>query len=74
MAARGHRLTQPERDLLRLVQRSDDAGDGWRSVSAPLWKAVEAHSRRELLELEPSSGGGGRVRLTGRALIVLEYL
>lgn len=67
-------LKQAEKDLLRLVERSPDAGDGWRTVSPLLWSAVHKNSRPELLELEPHSGGGGRVRFTPRAKIALDYI
>ena len=59
--------------FLRLLQRSPDCGAGWRTVSSVLWKLVEDFPEQELLEKEVAESGGGKVRLSPRGLIVVEY-
>ncbi len=73
-ATRRRSLSRIEKDLLLLIRRSPDIGEGWCRVAPVLWKHVMTHSRPELVEREQDPAGGGRVRLTERAAIVLEYL
>jgi hypothetical protein len=64
-------LAEKDRNFLRLVIRSPDRGDGWRSVSSHCWPLVEAFTAEELLEVDAE---GGRVRLTEKGMTVAEYL
>jgi len=68
------KLSDDDINFIRLVQRSPDRGDGWRSVSALLWRMVEGFARQELIERERNEDGTGRVRLNERGNIVAEYL
>lgn len=61
------------RQLLQLVKRSPEDVEGWRKVSVPVWPLV-ANLPSDLVELEPSSDGGGRLRPTDRGQVVLDYL
>lgn len=65
-----------DRDIsfLRLLRRSKEVGDGWRNVSMGFWSLVEEFGQPELIEVKPSGDGGGRVRLTERGSIVVDYL
>lgn len=61
------------RNLLHLVKRSPSDAEGWRKVSAPIWPLVEALPP-DLVTLEPSPDGGGRMRPTDRGQAVIDYL
>ena len=61
------------RQLLELVKRSPQDADGWRKVSKPIWPLV-ANMPTDLVALEPSADGGGRLRLTDRGQAVSDYL
>lgn len=70
----GNKLPQQQKDFLRLVLRSPDVGDGWRSVSpilVPVTKKQVA-SNPELFETRDEDGF--LIRLTERARIVTDYL
>lgn len=60
--------------FIRLLQRSTDTGDGWRNVSTLLWRLVERFPHKELLETDLKIDGSGKVRLSERGRIVVEYL
>jgi len=64
-------LSRDEINFLRLVQRSEDIGDGWRQVSDILWQLVERFDRPELIDKDADKK---RVRLSERGLIVAGYL
>ena len=68
------KLTREEIGFLRLVQRSPNDGDGWRSVGKMLWPIVIGFKRPELIETEALPDGMGRVRFSERGEIVLSYL
>ena len=67
-------LSKADDALLRLLLRSPDRGEGWRTVSKPLWRLVESFGAKELLEIESSDAGGGRARLSERGLIIVDYI
>lgn len=66
-------MSVPPLTLLRLVERSPDRGEGWRSVSLTLWPYISEQCGKfpALFEIEP--GNPGRVRLTGKAEAVLRW-
>lgn len=67
------KLTDREKDFLRLVYRSPHDNDGWRNVSPLLWKFVVEYTRPELIEIEEGEKGG-RVRLSDREKILIDYI
>lgn len=67
------RLTWEQENFLALLLRSPDAGDGWREVSSWVWQVVEHFGRKELLEVEKREDGG-RIRLSERGKIVVDYI
>jgi hypothetical protein len=73
-APKGNQLTDQEKSFLKLIMRSPDDGDGWRNVSAPVWRWAESFPRRELVELSPNPDGSGRLRLSERGQTVKDYL
>ena len=70
------KLCAEDKNFLRLIQRSPDIGEGWRNVSPQLWTLVEERLKTipALIEAELEPTGGGRVRLTEEAQIVMKYL
>jgi hypothetical protein len=63
------------KSLIALIARSPDRGEGWRSVSAPLFPLYSYFIDPSLIECEKSEdGGGGRVRLSPKGEIVAPYL
>lgn len=69
-------LKLPERDLnvLRLILRSPDRGDGWRSVSAVCWPFIRDFEHGELIEGVQNDDGSGVVRLSERGAILGAYI
>lgn len=73
------KLEDSARDLLRLIERSPVGDDGWRHVSQAccgLFTRSDFPSSKtppELFEFEKLSDGG-RVKLTERGEIVLQYI
>lgn len=61
-------ISTQDKDFLRLIARSPDRGDGWRSVSKVCWTLVEQFGTPELIEVDSDNM---RVRLTpdGEALV-----
>jgi hypothetical protein len=57
------------RDVLELIQRSPDRGNGWRSVSKTCWPLVE-DMPSELVELDSAEH---RIRMTERGQAVLQF-
>ena len=66
-------MNNQSRDFIRLILRSPDIGEGWRKVSDPLWKLVEAFAHQELLEKQDSAEGK-KVRLSPDGIVVARYL
>jgi len=63
-------LKPQDADFLRLVNRSPDRGDGWRSVSKTCWPLVTAFTTPELIEIdEPNM----LVRLTDEGQAVVDF-
>lgn len=69
-------LKDDDRNFLKLIQRSPDIGEGWRQVSPKLWQLVGMHEKTipTLFEAVHEPTGGGRVRLTEEAVILLKWL
>lgn len=66
-------LTPNETSFLRLLLRSPDQGEGWRRVSAVVWPMVERFTRPEIIEAE-AAADGGRVRLSERGRVLVDYI
>ena len=64
------KLTENQISMLKLIQRSEDIGDGWRQVSQTLWRHVEEQSHPALTELDHATR---RVRLTAEGQTVMRY-
>jgi len=65
-------VSQESRDILALISRSPDRGEGWRTVSPILWEElIVPFPDKELLELDESNH---KVRLSTKGVIVAEYL
>jgi hypothetical protein len=64
-------ITENQKIMLRLIERSPDTGDGWRPVSKPLWKHVLEQSHPDLTEIDYENH---RVRFTLEGTIVMKYL
>lgn len=59
-----------DKEILRLIQRSPDVGDGWRSVSKVCWKLIEKFTATELVEIDALNR---KVRLTDSGKIVVDF-
>lgn len=66
-------LTDRETGFLRLLLRSPDQGEGWRKVSPVVWPLVEQFTRQEVIETE-AAPDGGRVRLSERGRVLVDYI
>jgi hypothetical protein len=70
-------LTEKQRDILRLIQRSKPEDDGWYHVSKILWPIVNGVLPPDLLEAkvaDEASDSGGFIRFTDRGRAVSDYL
>lgn len=56
------KITDKEMDFVRLLKRSPDRGDGWRSVSETLRPLATAATPSELFEMKEADGL--QIRLT----------
>ena len=65
------KITKKQMILLRLIERSPDAGDGWRHVSDGLWRHVEEQRHKKLTEIDKNLK---RIRFTPDGLVVMKYL
>ena len=68
------KLTEHNIRFLQLMLRSPDVGEGWRNVSSVLWQLVDKFDRPELVEKERHEDGSGRVRLTERGKVLVDYI
>jgi len=69
------KLTDEQKDLVRLILRSKDDGEGWRRVSKMLWPHVKGKLPADLVEeREAEIGAFTGVRLTARGQAVADYL
>ena len=66
-------MTFDDKAFLKLICRSPDTGEGWRNVSAPLWKFVTGFPHQDLIESEAKENGG-RVRLSSEGEIFTKYM
>lgn len=64
-------ITENQKIMLDLIQRSPDIGDGWRQVSDGLWKHVVEQAHPDLTEIDATSK---RARFTDEGLTVMRYL
>ncbi len=64
-------ITDTQKHMLRLIQRTTDSGEGWRQVSGFLWDLVVEQSHPELTELDQENK---RVRFTPEGVTVMRYL
>ena len=69
------KLTDDDTGFIKLILRSSDRGDGWRTVCSLLWRLVDKFPHKELIEAqEDMRDGGGIVRLSDKGKVVAEYL
>jgi len=64
-------ITDNQKIMLRLIERSPDIGDGWRQSSTPLWQHVVDQSPPALVELDHEQK---RVRFTPEGIIIMRWL
>ena len=64
-------ITEYQKNMLRLIERSADTGDGWRPISNALWNLVLDQAHPDLTELDHENM---RVRFTPKGITVMEYL
>lgn len=62
-------MTRQDQDFLKLLLRSPDRGDGWRSVSEACWQLVDSFENKRLLEIDKEQM---RVRLTDDGELVAQ--
>ena len=62
------KMTQPQRDVLNLIARSPDRGNGWRTCSPMLFEKLIAEMPDSLVEKDAE---GLRVKLTDEAETIL---
>jgi hypothetical protein len=66
------KITDIQKNMLRLIERSPATEGGWRQVKGDaIWKLVIKHSHPELTELDHELK---RVRLTPAGMTVIKYL
>jgi hypothetical protein len=65
------KVTENQRIMLRLIERSAGIDEGWRQVSDKLWRHVLDQSHPDLTELDHENK---RVRLTPEGITVMKYL
>jgi len=65
------KITDNQKIMLRLIERSSEIEHGWRQVSDPLWKHVVEQAHPELTELDHQNK---RVRFTAEGVVVMKYL
>jgi hypothetical protein len=61
-------------NFLRLVERSQDLGDGWRQCSQPVWDRIVMLMPEGVLDLLDMDARARRVRLTDTGLAVLKMM
>jgi hypothetical protein len=64
-------ITDNQKIMLRLIERSPDIGEGWRQCSTPLWPHVVDQSPPDLVELDHEQK---RVRFTPEGIIIMRWL
>jgi len=63
-------ITKKDREILLLLMRSRDSGDGWRNVSKACWPLVESFDEKKLLEIDSDNH---RVRLSPDGNVIVQY-
>jgi hypothetical protein len=66
-------LSEKQTNILRLIQRSTPADDGWYTVSKVVWPLINGTLPTDLVETEVTNNGG-RLRFTMRGQAVADYL
>jgi hypothetical protein len=61
----------PESDVLSLIKRSPDIGDGWRQCSEIIWRLLSKMPESEFVELD---AGSKRIRITESGEAVCMFL
>jgi hypothetical protein len=64
------KVTENDRILFALINRSRDIGDGWRQVSDQLWPHIRPQAHPQLVEVDEVLK---RIRFTTEGLTVLRY-
>lgn len=64
------KIAPRDKEFLKLLLRSPDVGDGWRNVSSAVWPLVAAFKHPELIRMR----NGNQVKLSGRGLIIVDYI
>lgn len=64
-------LSKQNRNIIRLIARSADIGEGWRQASFTTWPLLMAFPHAELIERDTENV---RVRLTEKGRLILKYL
>ena len=67
------KLDYGQKHVLKLIAK-DSGSDGWTPVSAQVYPVFEKHIPPELVELEETTEGWGRVRLTARGQGVIDAM
>jgi hypothetical protein len=67
------KLTDQQKDILRLTLRSKRLDDGWYGVSQAIWPHIKDALPTDLAETRQSDEGGF-IRLTDRGQAVVDYL
>ena len=65
------KLTDKQKDGLRLISRSREDSDGWVKCSIPIFRALVLVMPKELVQVDSKKQS---VRLTAEAAILLEWL
>lgn len=63
-------LSQQDADFLKLIQRSPDRCEGWRSVSKSCWTLVKQFTTPQLIEVDEKNM---LVRLTPAGQAVVDF-
>ena len=63
-------ITEYQKNMLRLIVRSPDTGNGWRPVSNYLWNLVLEQAHPDLTELDHENK---RVRLSPEGITEMKY-
>ncbi len=63
-------MNDADKEFLRLLLRSPDEGDGWRSFSKTLWPLVSMFESPDLLEID-KPGMRGRLTEDAKSIVPL---
>lgn len=65
-------LEDKQIQTMKLINRSPDRGEGWRSVTKVCWPLLK-NVPTELIEREQAEDGSGRVRFTEKGQVIVEF-